>query len=377
MKRIHVLTAGFTTSNGQAFLMPLLLHQSALRDAGIEVRLFSRPSPQLADCDVLMLDGKYFAPRWADETPAVLEEIAGYRARIDNLVFVDLLDSAAWDHARALPYVKLYCKSQLLRDRTSYLRPLYGYRAFTDDYHRNWGVDDQPPVASEPVSDPALLVKLTVGWNSALADYSEWGAYRMYAFQRLPLRAFLRFPGLFVAPSGPRTNAVSCRIGTSYLRPTIGCQRVRLAALLKDRVAAGRVPRKDYFAELRNSKLALSPFGYGEICYRDFEIFMSGALMLKPDMSGVETWPDLYRDGETMAAHRWDLTDVLDRIDEILSNYGRYLEIAERGQAAYRRYLSGEEAGWLFAAHLYSIVEKAGAADQAPQSPSPALAPVG
>jgi hypothetical protein len=374
MKRVHVLTAGFTTSNGQAFLMPLILHRRALRDAGLEVRLFRHPSPGLTDCDVLMLDGKYFGPRWEGDTPAVLEEVAGYRARIDNLIYVDLADSASWDHSRALPHVKLYCKSQLLRDRTAYLKPLYGYRAFTDYYHRECGVNDDPPVVSEPVNDPSLLDKLAVGWNSALADYSEWGVYRMQLYDRLPLRPLLRFPKEFTSPAAERSNPVSCRVGTRYVRATISHQRTHLLSLLKDRVPPGRVPRKAYFAELRNTRVALSPFGYGEVCYRDFEIFLSGALMLKPDMSGIETWPDLYRGGETMVAHRWDLTDIIDRLDELLAHPGRATEIAERGQAAYRRHLCGDEAGPLFAEHLNSIVAKAQAPAATQQSPARAMA---
>ena len=48
MKRIHVLTAGFTTPNGQAFLMPLLLHRRSLAEAGLSVRLFDEPAAGLS-----------------------------------------------------------------------------------------------------------------------------------------------------------------------------------------------------------------------------------------------------------------------------------------------------------------------------------------
>jgi hypothetical protein len=225
MKQIHVLTAGFTSPNGQAFLMPLILHRKALRDAGMSVRLFGAPSQELTDCDALLLDGKYFAPRWAEHTDGVLEEIAGLRARIDNIIYIDLLDSAGWDHARALPLVRLYCKSQLLRDRSAYLKPLYGYRAYAEYYHRHVGVNDSPPVVSEPVRDPALLDKLVVSWNSGLADYSWLGPYRMNAYRYVPVRALLSSPHEFHAAAVARPTEVSCRIGTRYARESVSYQR--------------------------------------------------------------------------------------------------------------------------------------------------------
>jgi hypothetical protein len=358
MKRIHILTAGFTSSNGQAFLMPLILHRKALMDAGLSVRLFYQPVAELTDCDALLLDGKLFGPRWESQTDSALEEIASYRRNVDNLIYVDLLDSAGWDHARALPVVKLYCKSQLLRDRSRYLRPLYGFRAFTDFYHDEMGVNDDAPVLSEPVPSPSMLDKLTVSWNSGLADYSSLGPYRMHAYQHVPLRKLLRFPKRFNPSLSARSNDLSCRMGTRYIRETVAFQRKRLTAMLKDRVRTDRLSRRRYIAELHDSKVVLSPFGYGEVCYRDFEIFLSGAMMLKPDMSGLETWPEFYRNGETMVAHRWDMSDVIEKLDAIFADNQKRLAIAECGQETYRRHLSSPDAGRLFAEHFKAIIAK-------------------
>ena len=357
-RRLHVLTAGFSSPNGRAFLMPLILHRQALEDAGLSVRLSDRPASALTDCDALLLDGKYFSPRWAAQSEAALEEIAGYGEKVRNLIYVDLLDSAGWDHARALPHVTLYCKPQLLRDRSAYLRPLYGYRAYADYYHKEMGVDDEPPVWSEPAADAGHLDKLTVAWNSALADYSWLGPMRMAAYGHVPFRPLLRFPGAFHPPPAERPIEVSCRIGTDYVRESVRFQRKRMAAILAGRMQTGKLSRRDYLVELSRSKIVVSPFGYGEITLRDFEILMSGAVMLKPDMSGLETWPDLYRDGETMVAHRWDLSDVDEKIEKILSNHSSHLAIAAQGQDAYRRHLCGEDAGALFAQHLSGIIAK-------------------
>ncbi len=358
MKQIHVLTAGFTSQSGVALLMPLLLHKDALREAGIVIRLFEAPTPALTDCDALVLDSKYYGPRWNHRSDAVLEEIAGYRDRVGNVLYMDLFDSAAWPHARALPYVTLYCKAQLFRDRQLYLRPLYGGRSFTDYYHREFGVEDEPPTHSEAVPDAALLDRLAVSWNSGLADYSLSGPWRTALYQRWPFSRLLRFPRRLRAPSADRGTDISLRVGLRYARRTIGYQRQRLAELLKGRVDTSRLGKRRYVRELCDSKVVLSPFGYGEVCYRDFEAFLCGALLLKPDMSGIDTWPELYRDGETMVGHRWDLGDVNDKIEQILTRYGRYVEIARHGQDTYQAHLTGPEAARLFAAHFAGLVAR-------------------
>ena len=43
-----------------------------------------------------------------------------------------------------------------------------------------------------------------------------------------------------------------------------------------------------YTKMLNNTAIVKSPFGLGEICYRDFEILFSGCLMIKPDMKHIK-----------------------------------------------------------------------------------------
>lgn len=339
--------------------MPLVLHKQALADVGISVRLFTKPAPHLFDCDTLMVDSKYFGARWSTQSDAVLSEIAGYTEKIVTTIYVDLLDSAGWDQARALPYVTLYCKSQILRDRSRYLKPLYGYRIFSDYYHQKMGVEDNPPVTSEPVEDARLLNKLTLSWNSGLADYSWLGPARMSTYGRVPLSGLLSFPVHTVPPSSKRNIDVSCRMGTNYIRASVSYQRKRLSEILATRMRTGKISRRAYIAELNHSRVVVSPFGYGEITLRDFEIFLNGATMLKADMSDIETWPDFYTDGQTMAAYKWDLSDIEERIDHLLSDASMRLEIAAQGQERYMKYVSGPHAASLFAEHVSQILARA------------------
>ena len=64
-----------------------------------------------------------------------------------------------------------------------------------------------------------------------------------------------------------------------------------------------------------------SPFGLGEICYRDFEILFSGCLMIKPDMKHIKTWPNIYIPMETYIPCRWDFSDLEEKVRWALRTY--------------------------------------------------------
>ncbi|MEE9249911.1 MAG: glycosyltransferase [Alphaproteobacteria bacterium] len=339
MLRVHILTEGFVSPNGRAFLFPLIVHRRALTDVGIRWRMFHTVEDALYDCDVLIVESKYHQFGWIADTGGILAKFASFKERIDRVLYFDVDDSTGLIHPEVLPFVDAYCKAQLLKDRRLYLRPMYGNRIFADYYHRKYGVTDSAPVYSQPVADPALLDKLCLSWNSGLADYSLFGPSRTAMYQRVPFHPLLCFPRRFVAPSVARENDLSCRMRIQYSRASVAHQRRLITQRLAYRSPTGKVSRGRYFRELAQSKIVVSPFGFGEITLKDFEVFLTGGLLLKPDMSRLETWPDLFRAGHTIVVHDWDLENLEEVIDTVLENYSEYKEIAEAGQETYRRYI--------------------------------------
>jgi hypothetical protein len=193
MIKVHLLSPGFTTPNGRAFLFPLKVWRSALQRRGTSVEIFDRQSTELTDCDVLLVDSKFHRDRWLQETPKIVDEFDRF-ARRCRIVYCDTTDSSGWLQTELLPVVHTYAKAQLVRDRSCYRSPMYGHRPFTDYYHRKYNVTDAEPEWSRAVDDPALLKKLRVSWNSGLADYSVFGPTRMALYEKVPLGALLRFP---------------------------------------------------------------------------------------------------------------------------------------------------------------------------------------
>jgi len=87
-----------------------------------------------------------------------------------------------------------------------------------------------------------------------------------------------------------------------------------------------RLPFDEYVKNLSNSKISFSPFGMGEICFRDFECMQYGTIMIKPNQDMVKTIPNIYEDGKTYIGCKYDWSDLEEKIDYILSNFSELNE---------------------------------------------------
>ena len=211
---------------------------------------------------------------------------------------VSFLDSFAPNDLRLArtvePYVRFYLKRSLFRDRRLHLRPFRGDTNLTEYYADLYGLPRTEPVDWQV--PPAILEKLRPFPNFFTAA---------------------RFADAFPAqgPPGPegRTIDLHARIGTrgapwySAMRRSARAGAESLGVTL---TPVGRIAQADYMAEMRRARLCFSPFGYGEICWRDIEAFEAGSVLVKPDMGHLETRPDLYQPGVTYLAVRWDFADL-------------------------------------------------------------------
>ena len=362
MTTVHILTKGFASPNGIAFLYPLHVHRRRLADIGIRFRYFSQRTAGITECDALVIDSRSYSRRWARDAGAAIDELSALAGQVQALLYFDTSDSTGWLQAQVLPIVSIYCKAQLLRDREAYCEAHYGNRIYADFYHRHCGVADEDPVTSMPVTRREDLRKLRVSWHSGLANYSLWGPTFGRLRRYLPVDALLCFPRSFTPVSRSRSVPFACRFGVTYARATVAYQRRRIREALGSRADTGKLRRRAYLAEMRDCRAVVSPFGFGEITLKDFEALICGALLFKPDMAHLETWPDFFRDGETMVAHKWDLSDLDAKLDSILADELRLRTIAENGQSAYRFHLASEAGYEDFCHRFHDIVRDALAA---------------
>jgi hypothetical protein len=328
--------------NARGFLFPLLYNRHLLQEYGIRIRVFTNMDPALSDCDALLIDSKAVDDWWEKDTDGVLASLERWLQGCP-VGYFDLTDSASWLRAEVIPHVTLYYKNQLLAERDLLMQPLYGRRLFTDYYHHTAGVIDDKPERSVSLT-AAQIAKLRISWNAGLSNYALYGPRVALLSERLHLPGLLFYPRRFHPPRAPRPVALSCRMNVAYARATVAYQRLRARELLQHYARSDRLSKAGYFRELRESRLVASPFGWGEINQKDYECFLSGAAIVKPDMSHLETWPDWFVAGETYIAHSWDMSDLLPQVERYLADDDARIAVAQAGQERYRWHI-GTAAG--------------------------------
>jgi hypothetical protein len=294
---------------------------------------------------------QYREPR--DLSGGDLELMARLRNKYQTIVFMNGQPEAGTNRLDLLPYVdRLFYKS-VFSDPENYTKDLYGKNLFADYYHRKYKIDDPggayrytPSLKNED------LKRIELSWNIGVGGYPRW-----HRRQRLgTVLARAGFPGtgrIFRTRSAPpppdfsgdrRTIAVHARIDPVSC-PSIAWQRHLYLDLIKDDplFVTGLVSQGHYYEELFNSKIVLSPFGWGEVCFRDFEAIISGALLLKPDMAHLKTWPDIYIPYETYIPLNWDGTDIKEKTETYLADNKARERIARNAWELYRKELEALE----------------------------------
>lgn len=264
--------------------------------------------------------------------------------------------------ARMDPLVDVYVKKHLLRDRTRYGLPTRGDTNLTDYYNRRYGLDEPercfalppgfgqklvlgPSFATAPLILPALLGRRPRGARPIdLHARFATGGTPWYAGMRAESEAAVerlrRRAGGSIWSGWREAGARFATLGPSRSKPGA---KVRAGAPGRLKVlAGGAVPLPRFMVELARSKLCFSPFGYGEVCWRDYEAIAAGAVLLKQDMGHVATDPDVFVPWETYVPLRWDLEDFEDTVRRLAADAALRERIADAAFGVLRDWLASD-----------------------------------
>ncbi|MBK8024285.1 MAG: hypothetical protein IPK19_23345 [Chloroflexi bacterium] len=224
------------------------------------------------------------------------------------------------------------------------------------------GINTRKPVP------PQYLDKLWLGWNIGLADLPVLGRSRP-ATQLMYRMPWHRYSSKVVPPSlHQRGIDVLYRVSRATGSiDTFRFQRIEMREQLELLRTGhptyvyhmdGKVPKKIYDQEMSKAVIIPSPFGDGEMCYRDFEAIRAGGVMLKADMGHLDMRPNFYAPGVTYVPHAWDFSDFPEKVLHILEHRADYEGLARSAQETYLRALS-PQGGEAFALHVREIAQEA------------------
>lgn len=345
-KRLHARLFGRPFARGQgrrllilfephrisyASIFPFLLYSHAFAERyGAQIRLFPTEKALSGGLPKGFVNATHvLAQTWLTDPPERHTRLVRILNRLPSDTVTAYLDSSANADIRLAAHfseVDLYFKKSLFADPTEHLRPTYGHTNLTEYYGRLYNVAQEPTDWQVPET---ILPRLRVAPNFLTAPHLA--------------AAFLH--NAEPPDQASRNIDLHARLGGTDKDGWYGEMRRQAARAVDDLtslhiVSGTGISPKAFMSELQRAKICFSPFGYGEICWRDIEAIAAGAVLLKPDMAHLRTAPDLYRDDDTYVTCRWDFSNLKKKVHELLADEDRRRRIAHRAWDVAHRYLA-------------------------------------
>ena len=104
------------------------------------------------------------------------------------------------------------------------------------------------------------------------------------------------------------------------------------------RLVGRKTNRHVHDLELLDSLCCVSPWGYGELCWRDFEAAAAGCVLIKP-FTPVETFPAIFAPEDTYRVCSPHWSDLDDVIDQVKADPARHAAMVEEARIRCRAVL--------------------------------------
>jgi hypothetical protein len=326
-KRVLLITHLSTVAECQMF--PFFFHAKKLEQtygvqfAEVSLEHFERPDFNL-EADIVLMQ------TWFDiAEPRLLALLEKTRVRVKatRVVFLDSFAPADLRLAGTLnDHIDLYVKKHLLHDPSRYELPTRGDTNLMDYYCQLYGIEAEEKSYPLPAGFLDKIV-LCPGFISTPAMVPLLVRNKPASLGRsIDLHA--------------RCDTVGAPWYSQMRKHATASARAIKDISLRD---TGGIGKLRYLTEMARSKVCFSPFGYGEVAWRDCEAVALGAVLVKPDMGHLDLAPQMFIPHETYVPVAWDFSNLETEVRNLLNDKSKLLSIALRAHSEARRYWTDEE----------------------------------
>ena len=268
-----------------------------------------------------------------------LDDLIKLSNKNKNIIWFDMRDSAGTTQFEVLPFVKKYVKKNgIFRNLDLYNNDLKGGRYYTDYYINKYNLKDNVEYETSKL-DFKYKNKLIMGWNIGVEDYFDFINFTRfhYLYEFINFKVFNKRTYSFLLKNyqewkqDNNKKKINTVMNTSYNRNSISFQRKLfkkkiLNTKYRDYVSEigdlgkKRLSLKNYYKLMQSTQIIICPHGWGEIGNREFLATKMGAAFIKPDMSYIDTWPNIYIKNETYIPCDLDFSNIEYLIDELSNN---------------------------------------------------------
>jgi hypothetical protein len=258
-----------------------------------------------------------------------MDFILQLKKKYEKVFLFDDNDGAESYFLDLLPVVDKYYKKQIYTDLNNYSKAFVWDRIYTHFYQDSSNQHSAsliPTVSETPTRKE--LEKISLLWNIGIGQYPLSRIKNLLAkesvkkFGKLVMPLLLTKRELNRKIPTPQNAKCHARFGYTEYPEIVGYQRKLFLETLRrdDRFMVGKVSPKLYKKEIKEVKAVFSPYGWGEVCFRDFEAIINGAVLIKPDMGHLRTWPNVFVPYETFIPVKWDGSDVLEQTEQLFED---------------------------------------------------------
>jgi hypothetical protein len=358
---INILTCNPPHKRGFNDFFPLIKWKEIFKGKGIQFKfVLSHFFEEVYKCDILIVDYRYFEQSIKRHfKPAGIKIIdKGFlddflikvKSRNIKTILFQNSDSALFRFIEDYDNFDVVLKKQIFSDLSWYEKPYGGEECLLWKHNGNFSPRNLP--GSGPLTIETIN-KIRLSWNIGMLDYRKFpylfSKYFPWGTAFISNSFYNRIE--FTDPDRERHLLFSFRgnFDNNPNRSYYCYSRNLMITKLNDNsegnyILGGKVNKVNYLKELSQSQIGLSPGGHGEICYRDFEIFMTGGLLCKTNMDHLKTWPNFYEPFETYIPFNNDYSDLHEKLRFFNENKDIRLKIAKKGQEVFKHYQgAGEE----------------------------------
>ena len=316
---------------------PYLWAQNVLKDIGIEfTQGDSYDYAWIAQAS--FLNKKISLQESVDQGLEFLSKISGDYMLLDGQDSTSLIGSyEVFKNSKAL----LLLKNSLLKDRSLYKQGWQLGRYYWGP--GNYKLDDFDEYSDRIVlSGTNWIATHWAGVNIQWYDYSRPKEYDVSAMFQYP-------QGVDVYEHGFH-QSVHYDNHRKPMMEILSDMKYNIAKLEN----GVRVSHQEYYERISNAKILLAPYGYGEMAPRDLDAAQFGAILIKPDLSYLDTYPNPYIDKETYIACKHDYSDLYEKVEDVLGNYNKFSYIIENARKTFSELYRPEN----IALHVYNTIKK-------------------
>lgn len=333
MIKINILNEhnNFHWSSTYGYWLPIHYFKDSFRENNLDFNFFNRITKDFYKADYLIISNRFFLNNFSvklsnkiklNYNKNLLREIKKIYKINKNIIWFDLKDSAGNLQREIFPYLKKYVKNQVYRELSWYNKEFYRDRYFSDFYQNKYKIEKYDFSPNYPKLQEIELNKIHLGWNIGVGRYfdilnkSIFQKYYDILKLKINKKSLVNLNNTLKFYNFNKKNLnffFQGNLRETTQKQSIHFCRQKIIKILTEKFNFNfqneRLNHKNFLDKLRNSKISIGAFGWGEVCYREFEAAMMGTAVFFPNISYLKTWPNIYEANNHYHPFKLDFSD--------------------------------------------------------------------